>query len=384
MNIKRYAAPDMRTAIRRIREELGADAVILSSHQTDEGVEIVAAMDYETQSEEVFPAPPAVLPADHHARQERADVKDLREEMKSMRCLLESQLSQLAWNDRTRRTPLQAQAMRNLSSLGLSPELVARIVSEAGEISDYKGSWQAPLRYLRNALKVVPRTGLATSGVVAMVGPTGAGKTTAVARLAARHTLEHGRGSLALICADNVRVGARDQLRAYGQILGAPVYVASDGAELKKTTASLSRTRLVLVDTAGIGHRDAQFAEQIACFRDPSVAVRAYLALPANAQSEAMLETIDAYACLEPEGCVLTKIDEAASLGGAISALIDRELPLAWLCNGQRVPEDMYPAAGREDWLLKVAIERLKASKRVVSEHYMAEKFEEAQTHATI
>lgn len=384
MNIKRYAAADMRTAIRRIRDELGADAVIVSSQQTEDGVEVVAAMDYEMQTEEVFPAPPAVLPAERATAQEGAAVRDLRQEMKSMRCLLESQLAQLAWNDRTRRTPLQAQAMRNLASLGLAPSLVTAIVSEAGEIDDYKSTWQQPLRYLKKVLQVVPREELATSGVVAMVGPTGAGKTTAIARLAARHTLEHGRGSLALICADNVRVGARDQLRAFGQILGAPVYVAGDGDELRKTTASLAQTRLVLVDTAGIGHRDARFAEQIACFRDPSLQVRTYLAVPANAQADALLEIIDAYTCLRPEGCVLTKIDEAASLGGAISAVIDRKLPLAWLCNGQRVPEDMYPAAGREDWLLKVALERLRGSKRVVSEHYMAENFEETQTHAII
>lgn len=382
MNIKRYAAADMRTAIRRIREELGADAVILSSHQTDEGVEIVAAMDYDLEAEQTYPTPPAVLPESTAIKAEHEAVHDLRQEMKSMRFLLESQLSQLAWNDRTRRTPLQAQAMRNLSGLGLSPNLVSRIVGEIGDIIDYKAAWQLPLRQLLAHLPVLPREQLADTGVIALIGPTGAGKTTAIARLAARHTLAHGRGSLALVCADNVRVGARDQLRAYGQILGAPVYVASDNAELRATIRSLSQTRLVLVDTAGIGHRDAQFAQQTACLRDTSLNLRAYLALPANAQPEALVEIIDAYAGLHPEGCVLTKIDEAASLGGALSAVIERQLPLAWLCNGQRVPEDMHLAAGKLDWLIKIAIERLRESRRVVSEHYMAENFEEAMTHA--
>lgn len=378
MNIKRYAANDMRTAIRRIRDELGADAVILSSHQTDDGVEIVAAVDYDEEAEEVFPAPAPVLPG----AADQETVNGLKQEMSSLRFLLESQLSQLAWNDRTRRSPLQAQAMRNLSGLGIAPRLVANFIEEIGEIKDYKDAWQTPLQLLSKRIPVLPEAELADRGVIAIAGPTGAGKTTTVARIAARHTLTHGRGKLALVCADNVRVGARDQLRAYGQILGAPVYVAADSAELQATLRSLSRTRLVLVDTAGIGHRDALFAEQTACLRDETLDLRSYLALPANAQPEALLEIIDAFSGIKPAGCVLTKIDEAASLGGAISAVIERQLPLAWLCNGQRVPDDMYPAAGRVDWLIKIAIERLRQSKRVVSEHYMAENFVEAMTHA--
>lgn len=384
MNIKRYTANDMRTAIRQVRDDLGADAVILSTHQGDEGVELVAAVDYDAEAEEIYTAPAPVLPDSPTVAADNQAVKDLKQEMKSLRYLLESQLSQLAWNERTRRSPLQAQAMRNLSGLGLAPDLVARLMAEIGEIEDYKDAWQKPLRRLLAHIPVVPREELPDSGVIALVGPTGAGKTTAIARLAARHTLAHGRGSLALISADNVRVGARDQLRAYGQILGAPVYVAGDTPELQAAIVSLARTRLVLIDTAGVGHRDPQFAEQTACLKDKSLGLRTFLTLPANAQPEALGDIIRAYAAVAPEACVLTKIDEAASLGGAMSALIAANLPLAWLCNGQRVPEDMHAAAARKEWLIRVALERLRESKRIVSEHYMAEHFEEAPHHANV
>lgn len=384
MNIKRYAANDMRTAIRQVRDDLGADAVILSTHQGDDGVEIVAAVDYDAEAEQVYAAPAPVLPEKPGAGAEASAVKDLRQEMKSLRFLLESQLAQLAWNERTRRSPLQAQAMRNLSGLGLAPGLVSRLMSEVGELENYRDAWQKPLRRLLAHIPVVPQDQLPDSGVIALVGPTGAGKTTAIARLAARHTLAHGRGSLALISADNVRVGARDQLRAYGQILGAPVYVAGDAPELQAAVVSLARTRLVLVDTAGLGHRDPQFFEQTAALRDQSLGLRTFLTLPANAQPEVLGDIIRAYAGVTPEGCVLTKIDEAASLGGALSAVIEANLPLAWLCNGQRVPEDMHAAAARKEWLVRAALERLRESKRVVSEHYMAEHFEETENHADV
>jgi len=384
MNIKRFKAPDMRRGIRQIREELGTDAVILSNHKVDGGVEIVAAVDYEEPKKALLSAPPSfVMKADPStARQaDPGTSDDIRREMRAMRHLLESRLSQLTWNESARRSPLQAQAMRNLASLGLSASLVEDIVRAIGPMSTYEQAWRQPLELLVDRLPVLDSDPMEHGGVFALVGPTGVGKTTAIAKLAARYTLRHGPGRVALVAADDYRIGARAQLSAYGEILGTPVHVAGDGAELKRTLDSLSDTDLVLIDTTGLGHRDVRTSEQLAALSGDEMGVEHLLTLAANSQPECLQESVEAFAALRPVACVLTKIDEAVVLGGALSAVIASALPMAFLCNGQRVPEDIFAAGPRREWLLKAAAERIQHRGHGVDETYMATVFGEVSVH---
>ena len=375
MKIRRFSADDMRQAIRRVRDELGPQAVILSSHNVDDGVEIVAAIDYQ-DSEQMVQLPAAPTPAAPESAS-----GEIKREMQAMRSLLESHLTQLSWNERARRTPIQAQAMRNLSSLGLSSDLVEEILAGCGPLNSYDDAWRLPLSELVQRLTVTETDLAEEGGIIALVGPTGVGKTTAIAKLAARHTLRHGAGQVALVAADDYRVGARAQLTAFGEIIGAPVYVAADGAELKRVLDSLSSVPLVLVDTTGLGHRDARISAQLAALAGQDFPIHHLLALSANNQTESLQETIEAFAPLGLAGCVLTKIDEAVVLGGALTAVIRSRLPLAYLCNGQRVPEDIRYAAPRREWLLKAAAERIESGRYNVDEHYMASHFARESLH---
>lgn len=384
MNIKRFTAPDMRRGIRQIREELGSEAVILSSHKVDAGVEIVAAIDYEEPAKALLSAPPSFVLKTQQRATDRADSEpnaDISREMRAMRHLLESRLSRLTWNESARCSPLQAQAMRNLASLGLTPGLVDDIVRAIGPMSSYEQAWRQPLEVLIDRLPALDSEPIDNGGVFALVGPTGVGKTTAIAKLAARYTLRRGPGRVALVAADDYRIGARAQLSAYGEILGAPVHVAGDGAELKRTLDSLRRMDLVLIDTTGLGHRDVRMSEQLAAVSGAATEVEYLLTLAANAQPESLQASVEAFAALRPAACVLTKIDEAVVLGGALSTIITSALPLAYLCNGQRVPEDILEAAPRREWLLKAAAERIQHRGHGVDEEYMAKVFGEVSVH---
>ena len=237
MNIKRFTAPDARRAIRKVRDELGSDAVILSNRRVGDEVEIVAAMDYEGgASRPAGPLPDEVRPlvaatATRHAPE---PVGDIRREVAALRDLLETELGRLGWNERARRTPLQAQAMRNLSSLGLTPDVVVEVIAALSPLASFDDAWAQPLDEVIRRIPVLDEDVIARRGIVALVGPTGVGKTTAIAKLAARFTIRHAPASLALVTTDGYRVGAREQLQAFGRILGAPVHVAADGHELRR------------------------------------------------------------------------------------------------------------------------------------------------------
>ncbi|MGB5211094.1 MAG: flagellar biosynthesis protein FlhF [Gammaproteobacteria bacterium] len=384
MKIRRFSGPDMRQAIRRVRDELGAEAVILSSHTVDDGVEIVAAIDYRESEQAPQVEIPALLngaASSSATAAGSASSGEIRREMQAMRHLLESHLAQLAWNEQARRTPIQAQAMRNLASLGLSPDLVDQIVASCDALESYDDAWRVPLARLIERIPVTDSDLVEDGGVLALVGPTGAGKTTAIAKLAARHTLRHGPGQVALVAADDYRIGARAQLTAFGEIIGAPVFVAADGAELKRVLDSLLGVHLVLVDTTGVGHRDVRMSSQLAALAGQDFPVRHLLTLPANAQIQSLQETIEAFAPLGLSGCVMTKIDDAVVLGGALAAVIRSELPLAYLSNGQRVPEDIWYAGPRREWLLKAAAERIQAGRYNLDEAQMAAQFSRENVH---
>jgi flagellar biosynthesis protein FlhF len=373
MKIKRYFAPDIRQAIRKVREDQGPDAVILSNRTVDGGVEIVTAVDYEAFVADLGNSGTTThtamstrrarddaregggKPRREHALEEiipdaSADAAsgdcfaDMGRELKSLRGMLEHQLSGLAWGELGRRHPQRVLLIRRLRELGLSAALAQKIAGEIPELPDSERVWRQALALLAHYLPVTNDDILSHGGVVALVGPTGVGKTTSVAKLAARYLLRHGPKSVALITADDQRIGAHEQLKIYGQILDIPVRLARDHGSLQAAISELRAHRLILIDTAGMCQRDVRLAEQLSMVRAGSPAVKLYLVLAANAQIAALEETVAAFGSAALQGAIITKADETSSFGGVLSVLSSHGLPVAYVSEGQRVPEDLAPA----------------------------------------
>jgi flagellar biosynthesis protein FlhF len=219
---------------------------------------------------------------------------------------------------------------------------------------------------------------LATGGTFAVVGPTGVGKTTTIAKLAARYALAHGADDVALVSLDHHRIGARDQLLTFARILGVPMHVATNGRELASVLMGLANRRLVLIDTAGMSPRDERLAAQFATLQAPGCRpIRSLLTLAANADSLALEGIARAYAPARPEAILLTKLDEAATYGPALSTAMRHALPIAHLCDGQRVPQDLHAAPQKRVWLVKNAVKLAEAAtdRSAAGDDYMAEHF---------
>lgn len=356
MKIKRYFAPDIRQAIRLVRDNLGPDAVILGNVQVEGGVELIAAVDYD---EEVIrqsahspkparPSAPAPASPGKAAHTPDPALVAMRREMKSLRGLLEQQMSSLAWGDLARRHPLRARLIQNLNDAGLSPELSRQIAAKVKDNADYDAAWRQALAVLAHQIQVTDDDILSQGGVVALVGPTGVGKTTTIAKLAARFVLRHGARHVALITADNYRIGAHEQLSTYGRILGLPVMQVANAQELRSALTAFQDKRLVLIDTAGMSQRDVRLAEQLKTLRDGAPSIKSYLVLSATSQMSTLLEIARAYQSMRLSGSILTKLDESTSLGGLLSLVIRAGLPVAYVSEGQRVPEDLAAARAHQ------------------------------------
>ena len=296
----------------------------------------------------------------------------MRDEIRQLRGLLEDQLAHLAWGDMKRREPLHADVMRRLSSMEISSRLVERISAPAVHARDEEHAWKLAMAELAANVPVADEEFLDQGGIVALVGSTGVGKTTSVAKLAARYVLRHGQRHVALVTTDSYRIGAHEQLMTYGRLLGIPVQVASDHNELRSTLNSLSDKRLVLIDTAGMSQRDVRLTEQFATLADTGLPIRTLLVLSATVHPSVLEETIRAFSGVPLDGAILTKLDEAASLGGVLSAIIEQKLTLRFVANGQRVPEDIQVARVSE--LLQLATE-LASERELPAESVMAETF---------
>ncbi len=298
---------------------------------------------------------------------ETDSVNDVWKELNDLRGLLEKQLSSLAWGDLARRSPQRAQVLRRLIELGLSSVVSRRLIREIREHESFDVVWKKALTVLAKGLPVSQDVFIENGGVYALVGPTGVGKTTTLAKIAARFVLRRGTENIALVTTDSFRIGAQEQLRTYGRILDVPVRVANDADELKKVLKSLYEKKLVLIDTAGISQRDIRLTEQFAMLSEGAPLIKTFLVLSAASQVAVMDEAVRAYQRVVLDGCILTKIDEASLLGGALSILYHHKLPMIFLSDGQRVPEDLHNVRSVE--LLKRAVTMMhKANHRIAEE----------------
>ena len=410
MKITRHTAPDMRQALRAVRDQLGPDAVILSSRRTPTGVEVTAAMDFDAEASiaaaepvaavhetagevpresasgashalSAPPAEPAPLAAfvstaaagGGGAVQTSTD--SMSEELKTLRRMLESQLAQLAWNDLARRAPVHTEMLRELTEIGIAQGLAAEVVAHMPADVELTHARRLAIAMIAQRLLVTGDRWLEDGGTVALVGPTGVGKTTTLAKLAVRWVLRNGARDLALVAADTVRIGAQDQLQTLGQLLGAEVYTVNEFGELPQLLTRLSRYRFVLIDTPGSSQRDVQLAARLALLKGVEREIETALVLAASTQAGALAEAVSRFACARPASCVLTKVDEATSLGGVLSTLIDARLPVSYLSEGQRVPEDLRPARALE--LVTSAVQLAKSNGAAADEDLLKRRFGE-------
>ncbi|WP_417705006.1 flagellar biosynthesis protein FlhF [Rheinheimera aquimaris] len=269
----------------------------------------------------------------------------MRNEMLSMRQLLQHQVSGLMWQDLARREPVRALIIENLQQLGLSEQVADQLACFMPEELNSADAWEVALELLAGQLSTTNDDILRRGGVVALVGPTGVGKTTTVAKLAAEFAKRHGADQVALITTDSYRIGAFEQLATFGRIIGCPVKLAKDSDELALLINQLQQRKLILIDTAGMSQRDVRLAEKLASLMHNSrVKIKSYLVLSATAQARVMQESVTHFKRIPLSGCIFTKLDECLSLGEVINVAIANALPVSYLTNGQRVPEDIAVA----------------------------------------
>jgi flagellar biosynthesis protein FlhF len=300
-------------------------------------------------------------------------------ELKTLRRMLETQLAQLAWNDLTRRAPAHVEILRELTEIGISPDLSDYILKQLPEKVELSAARRFAISGLSQYLRVTGDRWLENGGRVAFIGATGVGKTTTLAKLAVRWVLRHGPRDLALVGSDTVRIGAQDQIQSLGQLLGVPVYTPDTFESLPTLLSRLGdrhrpgAARLILIDTPGASVRDAQLGTRLSVLSNCASQMETALVLGASTQAGALEETVKRFAVANPACCVLTKLDEAASLGGALSVLIRARLPVSYLSEGQRVPEDLRPARSLE--LVSAAVRLAKASGAAADEDLLRRRF---------
>ena len=437
MNVKKFTAPTSREALRKVRESLGPDAVILSNRQADGGVEILALANDDAASlampaphspmadpapsldlttavpparadqrleprmeprmesrmeprfETNYPTPaPAALPAQPVRRvvasaasfasatkaaaaapapatldvdqiaamvsaavasakqNAAAEMQNMMGEIRAMRGMMETQLAEISWGTTQAREPQKATVLREMLAAGFSASLARYLIEKLPANRDAADS----LRWIKNVLTRNLQTManedalIEQGGVFALVGPTGVGKTTSTAKLAARCVMRHGPDKLALITTDAYRIGAHEQLRIYGKILGVMVHSVKDEADLRIALKELKNKHTVLIDTVGVSQRDQMVTEQVSMLQGAGSDVKRLLCLNATATQETLNEVVRAYQGSGLAGCIMTKLDEAAAIGNVLDVVIRQKLNLFYVSNGQRVPEDLHLA----------------------------------------
>ncbi|MGO0704638.1 flagellar biosynthesis protein FlhF [Pseudomonas paracarnis] len=397
MQVKRFFAADMRQAMKLVRDELGADAAIIGNRRIAGGVELTAALDYTPQAlaprvpnmeledelrktasrivsaqaelsmrgdsdastnrqlfaglpltaaeplvEPTFFEPPRpAAPAPAAAVDQRV-IDSMRFELNGLRELLEVQLGSLAWTQLQGSKPQQANLWRRLQRIGLSGPLSRDLLALTAEVEEPRQAWRMLLAHLARMIATPEIEPLEEGGVIAMVGPAGMGKTTTLAKLAARYVLKYGAQNIALVSMDSYRIGAQEQLKTLGRILNVPVTHVDPGQSLANALEPLLRKRVVLIDTAGLQASDPALRMQLESLAGRGIKSKNYLVLATTSQKQVLTAAYHSYKRCGLAGCILTKLDETASLGEVLSLAISHELPVAYLTDGPRIPDDLH------------------------------------------
>jgi flagellar biosynthesis protein FlhF len=378
MNVQKFTANTSREAWRLVRDALGADAVILSNRTVNGLVEILALASEDVSSvsppmhekeplaesglsalngkhrlingDQAASLASALEAARQVAQVQQASASELTEvmsEIRSMRGMLESQLAEIAWGGvQQKRNPAMSATLKEMLAAGFSATLARYLaeklpsgVTAEGGLNWIKAVLARNLAIVNNESEILEK-----GGVYALVGPTGVGKTTTTAKLAARCVMRHGPGKLALVTTDGYRIGGYEQLRIYGKILGVMVHSVKDETDLRIALDELKTKHTVLIDTVGMSQRDKMVGEQVAMLSGTGTPVKRLLCLAATSTGETLNEVVRAYQGDGLAGCIMTKLDEAATIGSTLDVVIRQKLNLYYVANGQRVPEDLHVA----------------------------------------
>lgn len=289
-----------------------------------------------------------------------SQIAELQADIADMRFLLEQQLERLTGVATQKGdSPVITSVMRRLERLGLPQDSIAKISEKVRKHKTINEAWPDALANLAHQLPVQGRDIVDQGGIFAFVGPTGVGKTTTIGKLAARYVLQHGADKVALITTDTYRIAAHDQLRSLARILRVPVRVVNETQSLEGLLKSLRHCSLILIDTAGFRHGDPQLKQQL----ESLVALRqikTYLVMSSNSQAQMLKASVHAYGVANLQGCVLTKLDETASLGEALGVVLQSGLPVAYTTDGQDIPKHIEVAKAHQ--LVAKAVSLLKTN----------------------
>jgi len=361
VRVERFQEDDMRQAMAKVRSVLGADAVLISSKNVDDKVEVIAASDYEAEKlaaalekldqESTFSADEQ--PEIEHVWEVVGDepekpakpaspLADMQLELGQLRRLFEGELAHLSWQQGSKRQPNRQALLTRLEAAGLARDISNKIVRRALPCNDLELGWRRIQKILGLVIKNSETDVLNNGGIIALLGSTGVGKTATAAKIAAQFAIKHGRNQVAFITTDRNRVGDEAKLLSLGSALGIPVQVVDSYEQIPAALESLAVRKLVIIDAEGISQRDVATIEKIETLLSDNQQIDPYLVIPATAQESVITETIDAYSGVRLTGAIVTKVDEVSSIGPAISGLIRNKLPIALMGNGQRIPEDLH------------------------------------------
>src|SRR5574344_2294083 len=388
MQVKRFFAADMRQAMNRVKEELGADAAILSTRRLAGGIELTAALDYSPQPLAGRAANPAleaelrktsqkILSArsdfeqraqaaaggrdrqlfdsvtEHSARVaepapvaartavEQQELAQMRSELMGLRELIETQMGNMGWQGFQQQQPGHAAVWRKLQKMGLPAEVISGVMKKIPHNLDSREAWRMVLAVLARSVQTPKDEPVQQGGVIALVGPAGMGKTTTLAKPAARYVLEHGAQNIAIVSMDCYRLGAQEQLKTLGRILNVPVSHVEAGQSLEQALQPLASKRIVLVDTAGLPASDPALVLQLDNLATRKYPVRNYLVLAATSQAQVLKAAWHAYKRCGLAGCIITKLDEAVSMGEVLGMAIGQGLSVAYTTDGPKIPDDI-------------------------------------------
>ncbi|MBN3858195.1 flagellar biosynthesis protein FlhF [Paraburkholderia sp. Ac-20340] len=274
-------------------------------------------------------------------------------ELASMRGMMEEQFAGLLWGERQRRSPVQGALTKQLFAAGFSAQLVKMMIERLPAVETEEAGMEWLQSVLESNLPVLEdeEALMERGGVFALMGPTGVGKTTTTAKLAARCVMRFGASKVALLTTDSYRIGGHEQLRIFGKILGVSVHAVRDGADLQLALTELKNKHIVLIDTIGMSQRDRAVADQIAMLCGTGRPVQRLLLLSATNHGDTLNEVVQAYQSGPDEspltGCILTKLDEATNLGSTLDTVLRYKLPVHYVSTGQKVPENLYVATRR-------------------------------------
>lgn len=289
-----------------------------------------------------------------------SQLTDLQAEIADMRFLLEQQLDRLTGQQSAPiNSPVLASVARRLERLNLPKDVVNSVIKACTKTKTLSDAWPDALANLAHQLPINGRDVIEQGGVFAFVGPTGVGKTTTIGKLAARYVLQHGADKVALITTDTYRIAAHDQLRSLARILRVPVRVVDEANPLDAVLRSLRHCSLVLIDTAGFRHGDPHLKAQLKALADQQL-VKTYLVMSCNSQVQMLKASIHAYGAARLQGCILTKLDETASIGEALGVAIQNRLSIAYTTDGQDIPKNLDVARAHQ--LVSKAVALLKSN----------------------